>query len=229
VNYSDPSGLNAERHDVISAGGGLFNPSIFTVIHWVPGTETPNTTWHFTGAIGQGGAGGGGAGPTRDVTTNRDRLNAAKYRMRLWLDEDCARAIGAPDSARAKSVFNDMDIGFSDLGAFRFNRGSDGSLTPDRGTGLIARYNPVLGFRNIRLNTHIDWGNPNNTRGLDQNGNSVQYRALDAQATALDISSMTAQEFMDFTLLHELAHRFGQHNIDSDPAVEKRIWRDCLR
>jgi len=53
---------------------------------------------------------------------------------------------------------------------------------------------------------------------------------LRGQAAILGVASVTAAQFMDLTILHELSHYNGAiGNPDRNPAVEKALWNDCIK
>ena len=136
----------------------------------------------------------------------------------MLANPDCAKAIGATGSDGAQLKFYEMSIDFGDLG--RIQQLEDGTWK-----GTVARYNPVIGWRGIKLNTKVNWANPNSTVASDAAGNPLTYRFLDAQATALGISSITADQSMDLTLLHEFSHSYQSR---AEPSEEK-IWKDCFK
>lgn len=83
---------------------------------------------------------------------------------------------------------------------------------------------PVLG--GILLNSNVNWSDPNSTLApLDEKPWTVP--ALDVEANLLCISSITSLQFMDFMILHELAHYNGVTDPDA-PSFEKRLWTDCI-
>ena len=62
------------------------------------------------------------------------------------------------------------------------------------------------------------------------NGSSSALDLLAGQAAALAVSSVTAGQFMDLTILHELSHYSGAiGNPDTNPDVEKALWNDCIK
>jgi hypothetical protein len=72
---------------------------------------------------------------------------------------------------------------------------------------------------------------PNSTVGINQNGQATTYNLLDAQAFQVGATSgMTADQFMDLTILHELAHSFGVNHPSGDSSAEDtNIWINCLK
>lgn len=125
-----------------------------------------------------------------------------------------------------------MNIGFTDLGSLRVITGSDGRIMDVYRDPPVGQYRPgVLGVgRAIQLNAQVNWPDPNLTFALDQNGVRVVLPLLVHKAHELGIASMTAQEFMDLTLLHELSHRFGRDHPAGDAKdLDREIWKACFK
>ncbi len=137
------------------------------------------------------------------------------------LSDTCAKSIGAKSSLDAKDKLNKIKIEIRDLGGFEF-RTIEGKLETQK--GIIAQYNPILGFRKITLNMNVNWLDPSRTSSIvDGIAQSVDFLASNARA--LGIKSLSAQDFIDLTLLHELAHAFGINKQDKD---ERFIWDNCF-
>jgi len=82
----------------------------------------------------------------------------------------------------------------------------------------------------ITLNTSVNWADPSMTLAINQNGNSVQYDLLAATAFKVGAASVTAAQFMDLTILHELEHSFGGGHPETDAdAYDRGVWRDCFK
>jgi RHS repeat-associated protein len=178
-----------------------------------------------------------GAGGSQDSggplpPTNEDRLKDSLKRIGQLLKnrDNCARAIGAPSPNDAMDRISRVKIAFKDLGGFKGTSDSNQMLTHiDAKSGPMAQWNPILGFRGIYLNTNVDWANPDGTIAVDQNGSGVSYRLATGNALQLGVASVSAQQFMDLTILHELAHAFKVNHPNGDhTAFEKRIWEHCF-
>ena len=50
--------------------------------------------------------------------------------------------------------------------------------------------------------------------------------ALEAAARESRIRSLTAEQFMDLTIIHELSHSVGRDEVDLSEAV---IWEACFK
>jgi hypothetical protein len=106
----------------------------------------------------------------------------------------------------------------------------DAKVSQVKDSPNLAQYNPNLGSRGINLNSQVNWSNPNQTSAL-LDGNPYNYLALGAMAAREDIPSMTANQFMDLVIAHELSHSFGEQH-EADVGVEefdKNIWRSCFQ
>src|SRR5260370_35056045 len=60
----------------------------------------------------------------------------------------------------------------------------------------------------IYLNNKVNWLDPTNT-SIQLDGKPSKYDVLDGTAGVLGVPSVTAGQFMDFTILHELSHYNG--------------------
>lgn len=140
-------------------------------------------------------------------------------------DPDCAGAMGAPSPNEAARKLRKISITPKNMGRLKLKPGGSGAL---ESSPAIARYNPVLGWRGIHLNAQVNWGDPNNTLAERPGGGLQVVRLLDYQAAALGEPSITAGDFMDITILHELAHSFGEVHPDV-LKFERNIWTKCLK
>lgn len=145
-------------------------------------------------------------------------LGKSQQRIRDNMSEDCAMVLGASSVESAKER-NKMSIGFVSLGALRYQ---SGAATKD--SGPVARYAPgVFGIgRAIEDPTK---------QVAFVDGKVQRFDLLAAQAKQLEIDSMTADQFLDLSLLHELRHSFGGdhgRNLSTEDC-DKQIWEKCLR
>jgi RHS repeat-associated protein len=225
VNFWGPAGLFI----AVPGSGDPPPPSVPWNLHIFP------TLQDFVGAPGAllmlpafwAGEDGGASMPTAEERL----LEASLRRLVDRPDEECARAIGAQDAATARAALR-INIGFADLGSLRVITASDGRVVRAQSDPPVAQYRPgVLGIgRAVRLNTRVNWLDPDRTLAVDQNGGVVAFPLLTAKARQLEIASMTAGEFPDLTLLHELSHRFGLRHPDTDSrALDQEIWRECFQ
>lgn len=173
------------------------------------------------------GAGGGGSGSV----SPQDVLQAAKT--------DVAADLRKPNCAKDyKNTVGDVNrvatVEFSDYGRLQFIT-QNGIPVPKPPTWLqrlfypcrnaISCYNAVTG--SISLNSSVNWVDPNNTPAtLD--GKPYTYQGLSAEANALGVVSITPTQYADLAILHELEHADGTIGDPDDPAVEAKIWNDCV-
>jgi RHS repeat-associated protein len=150
-------------------------------------------------------------------------LAAAIKRVQGYLsDLDCAKNFSDPAAASAKAG----KIGFSDQGKLQYTM-RDGIATPTRRSPGVARYNRFTG--SINLNSTVNWIDPGATF-VSLDGGNFRVDLLTAQAGALGVSSVTAEQYMDLTILHELSHYKGAiGNPDTNPRVEIALWNDCIK
>jgi hypothetical protein len=165
---------------------------------------------------------------TDAISGSRDRVGS------MLKDADCAKAIGARDAASATNRAQRIKIGSSALGNFHVI--ADAENNPIRidqnRSAALARYNPgFLGIgRSITLNTAVNWEDPSATMAINQNGTAATYDLLAATAVNVGAASVTAAQFMDLTILHELAHSYGVDHPRTDAsAFDSAIWRDCFK
>jgi hypothetical protein len=144
------------------------------------------------------------------------------------IDEDCATALGAGSVTQAKDKLKDIKITFNDLGTMNFVT-AGGRIVADEKSPRPAQLNTRLGSRGINLNTQVNWADPNNTSAL-LDGNPYTYPALDAQAALVAAPSMTAAQYMDYMIAHELAHSFinSDAKVD-DPKFGVNLWEKCFK
>lgn len=158
----------------------------------------------------------------QEMSNFRDLLALSIARVQADLTKsDCAKDFKNAARASAKAG----TAGFSDQGELRYV-GQDGVITAQPGSPGVARYNRFTG--SINLNSEVDWSFPSSTNAL-LNGSGWMVDLLAGQAAALGISSITGDQYMDLTILHELSHYNGAiGNPDTNPGVEKALWNDCI-
>jgi RHS repeat-associated protein len=164
--------------------------------------------------------GGGGASSSPSLSW---LLAAAIERVQADLNKpDCAKDFKSASAASSKAG----SVGFSNQGELQYVE-RDGTIMPKKRSPGVARYNPFTG--SINLNTQVDWRDPGNTFAV-LNGSAWTVNLLAGQAKALGVSTVTAQQFMDLTILHELSHYNGSiGNPDKNRAVEEALWTDCIQ
>ena len=105
-----------------------------------------------------------------------------------------------------------------------------GKIVSVQGSKGVGEYDDNA--KSIVLNLSVSWTDPNNTIGMIDGSLSVIH-LLAAQLDALGpatTSTITAAQYMDLTILHELSHYNGAiGNPDKDPTVEQNLWKDCIK
>ncbi len=160
------------------------------------------------------------------------QMNASRRRLLNDMTDDCAGAIGAGSLKGATDRLRGIRLGATDLGQLKVLTDSNGAVVGVAPGQEVGQYsNSFFGMKkSIELNSQVNWSDPNSTIAVDQNGNQVTYALLNAEAFELSISSMTPNQYMDFIVLHELAHSFGQdHPKGSAGAYNRNIWSHCFK
>jgi RHS repeat-associated protein len=171
-------------------------------------------------ASNSGGGGGGGGGGTPKIIAD-----AVAAVLKDLKKENCANDFR--DAADDLNAVNSTH--FQDEGKITYRSPAPGSgRGPQKGTwsGQISHWNPITG--SIILNSEINWADPNNTPDLE-NGRPGIYRALDAEANFVDDFSMTAAQYMEIMIIHELAHKDSAIGDPDKPKVEQQLWNDCIK
>jgi hypothetical protein len=131
----------------------------------------------------------------------------------------CAALFKDPSACQAEL----SNVALKNLGPLEFTstKGGTPQSTPD--TELAE-----LVGSNIYLNTNVNWPDPNNTPAF-LNGQPWTYQGINQFEIALSITSnVTASQYMDFAILHELEH-FSNNGEDPDNFKSKTtLWQDCV-
>jgi len=161
---------------------------------------------------GQGVGAQGGYGPL--LMASIDRVQAD------LLKPECAK-----DFKNVKNTINKAGkVDFKDMGTPKVDK----DLNPTKDSPAAASYNSVTGA--IRLNSQINWIDPDDTPAL-QGKKSVSLTLLRNEAgNVLGLkNSITAAQFMDIVIFHELAHYNGNIGDPNDEKVEQQLWNDCVK
>jgi RHS repeat-associated protein len=150
--------------------------------------------------------------------------------LTTYLSNNCAQAIGADDADAAKLRLNRMEISLSATGPLlRVTTNPAGNITGVEQGQNLATWQMGVGFT---FNSSVDWSAPGSTFAVDQNGVQRLFDVLDAEAFRVGAASITANQFVDLMMLHELAHSFGQNHGDDDASVtrfQRNIWSSCFQ
>jgi hypothetical protein len=158
-----------------------------------------------------------------EMANFNDLLRASILRVQADLaNPDCAKDYRDAGAASKKAGA----VGFSHMGQLQYTQ-QNGKIVPTRRTPGVGRRNPFTG--SINLNSDVNWASPSSTFAL-LDGASYMVDLLGGQAAQLGVASVTAGQFMDLTILHELSHYNGAiGNPDRDPRVERALWNDCIK
>lgn len=171
---------------------------------------------------------------------------ALRYQQMLTSALSSAQTAVASDLAKPgcakdfKNVANDLNklsqIGFSNFGVPTFVTNNQGQTVPKGQNPLqwmrnpcfnsIGCYNPFT--KSINLNSSINWLDPS-SQTATLNGSPFTYNALSSEGGIVGDSSITTAQFMDITILHELAHYNGAIGSPDNAAVEAQLWKDCIK
>jgi hypothetical protein len=121
--------------------------------------------------------------------------------------------------------FSASQMGTQSLG--RLTLGADGNFLP--GQAMAAYFDGT-----IAINMNIDWSLASTVACL---ADGTSRRSIDlaaAEAGRVGTASMSASQFMDLTILHELAHSFGLDHPGTNDANDvagfnKGIWELCFK
>jgi hypothetical protein len=119
-------------------------------------------------------------------------------------------------------------LGLNDYGETTETTGDNGTTTI---TGEFALYNPISKSINLNSNSSINWADPSIGQIL-VNGKqtATNYIAGELQFLGMPAStSMTAGQFMDMVILHELAHYDGTIGNPDIGSNEVKLWNDCVK
>ena len=159
-----------------------------------------------------------------------ERLFASLQRLAKNMTEECAHQVGAGDKATVidrllnTSAFT-FSIGYADLGALRYDENGRAL----KSSGPYAQYKSGFIFREIRLNSAINWEDPTKQPGFFD-GRLAGFNLAAKVAESLSIDSITANQFMDLAILHEISHSFGNYHPEDDSRQFNRdIWADCFK
>ncbi len=208
INYTDPAGLFRRKPEPFGS-------------HRVPGTaaDTEASGWGW----GASWILDGFPEPSDDgdrTPSLGDLISASAQRISKYLAKpDCAK-----DFSDVKAALGKLSgVGTKDLGTPTFHT-ENGKIVPD-GSGPFGIYNRVT--KSVNLNSSINWSDPNKTTGL-LDGKPYLYPALSAEGQVVGDPSITVQQFMDITILHELSHYKGTMDPDRT-GVEEVLWHDCVK
>lgn len=166
-------------------------------------------------------------GVSPEVAEWQSRINGTRSRVAAMLgSRDCATAIGAKDLKSAVQKGNNIKITY-DANKLTTKIDEKGQLVP---VGELAHYNPILGFRAIELNSNVNWDNPNATIFHNADGTTTTFNLMGGQAALVGAQSITVQQFLDLTVLHELAHSFGYTGREGhESTLDPEIWKNCFK
>jgi hypothetical protein len=148
-----------------------------------------------------------------------ERIPGDQRTRDLLSDPNCAKAVRAKSPKDAVTAYDEVHFSYSDLGPVRI--GADGSYEM-----------PALAEqagKNIRINSQIDWKDPNATVAVTVTGKTATAYVLAAVKDALGATSFSAADYQSMVILHEMAHYFGApQERRGDWNFTRSILLDCL-
>ena len=151
----------------------------------------------------------------------------------LLANPQCAAQIGADGPASAQSRASSISIsavatyaGTQSLGVMTLQ--PDGSFTPGQ---AMAAYNPNT--QSISLNPTINWSAGTVFACLADGTGCKTIDLVAGEAARVGAASMTVQQWMDLTILHEISHFFGQdhpgtNDVNDTAGFNIGIWGACF-
>jgi RHS repeat-associated protein len=228
INFADPSGL--ARCSVV----GSTTTAGDTTVE-IQCTSTAGSVFAWQSVTFNGGASQGDINAAlKSLGTTVDQAERADFNGLLaasikrvqadLLKNACAKDYKNAQKTSAKAA----TAHFADLGPLQLIMQDDRVVpNPSKKAPPDAMYDPIRG---IRFNSEVNWASPSNTFGvLVPSGASVMFDLLPGEAYAVGAATMTADQYMDIVLLHELAHYNGAIGDPDNAEVERRIWNDCIR
>lgn len=160
------------------------------------------------------------------ITLDVDRmLEECRRRLAEVLrSKKVSQAIGAAGPAEALGRLGEVRLECCDLGWLMYIVDSN-----DRLIGVHRKSAPMAicldKWKRICLNDRVAWQDPSATLCVDQDLREIEVDLLRSAASQVGARAVTAEQFMDLTVLHELAHTFGMQHGQSVAGVDVRIWR----
>ncbi len=235
LNIYDPGGLCGTQVSSTFNGQSTGDPSTSTAGCGDPAQQTPvlgscndpSASIDITscGSSYQPPSGTGEHGPP----TLAELLALAEARVKA----DLAKTKCANDFKDINTVLNKLgQISFADLGIPTYKTDSSGNTVPVKKGFLGRGDNGEAGKYNIfttalTLNTSINWVNPANQMVIIDGVTTIRS-LLAGEAQDIGVPSVTADQFMDITILHELAHPQGRVGDPDKPQNERKLWDDCI-
>jgi RHS repeat-associated protein len=155
----------------------------------------------------------------------QDRLSDAENRIKQDLSKsDCAKD------------FKNLNAVLKKLGQIQTKDLGDPAYISQDGLPVANPKSPPLGLytsrgfsSTITINSSINWALPS-FQSATLNGQPWTINLLTAEAYHLGVPSVSPDQLLDITILHELSHYNGAiGDPDKDPSVEKRLWQDCIK
>jgi len=233
VNFVDPQGLNRRGAD--------FSVTVYATRYYDVNELWSSEANYWAGIWGWGGGGGGsppaleqprgggGGGSSEDSEAGnppRQFVLGRAEAMSALFKPDCAKAVGAPDSATARNRLANANIEFADLGAFVVeDRGDHYKIAA--GSGTIAQ--AIVEANAIQINTRLNWIAPDLTPArIDGSQNLVIFDFLAATAQLVGANSVSGAQFRTRTILHELGHLNGKPQERGSAAYDRDIFKNCF-
>jgi hypothetical protein len=130
------------------------------------------------------------------------------------MTDNCAHVMGASGAAEARALAHSTTAIAGPMGGY-----------DTRGDLLYAQFSYDDQNSSISLNSDINWLSPGLALLSDPSSNNFlaeQFGAVDNDGSP----EITAPQFFDLMLLHELSHRWNLNNDSVD--FDTRLYRNCL-
>ncbi len=219
INRTDVNGLCSDQD----------NPPCFSTNSAPPPPgPTPGSPVQGTGndspPVDLGGGDPGGSGSS--TPSNADLLSASIGRVTAdLLKPECAK-----DFKNVSKTVNELsNISFHDYGEATVSTNKAGK-NRTKG-GQWGQYNPFTHSINLNSNSSVNWADPSHSMDL-LNGVQTPSDFIAGELSFLGLPAttpMTASQFIDLVVLHELAHYDGRVGNPDKGANEIKLWNDCVK
>jgi hypothetical protein len=141
---------------------------------------------------------------------------------------DCANEVGG-SLAEVQARLLTVEIGFFDSGPLSVTTDASGEVVGYNSDAATYNYSFLAPDRGvINFNRRLNWWNPASSFGVDQNGFSMGVNPTAGYKAQVKAQNMSADQFVDLILLHELKHSFGGLHPRDETEYNRGIWTRCF-